>query len=383
MRNVYVAGVGSTPFGKHSDTPLRELGGRAVRAALKDAGIAPRDVQAGYCGNALAGALQGETGVGQNALWEAGISGVPIVNVENACASGSSAVHLGWLAVASGQYDAVVVVGAEKAVMPKGMPLNVGGAELEAQLGDIFPGQFAMIAQKHREAYGTTLEQMAKVSVKNHANGCLNPLAQFNKPVTLEQVLGSPMIADPITLLSCCPNSDGSAAMVLCSDELRRRWGARPMRVAASVLTTGTYENKRDLTIWDAEVRAARAAYEAAGVGPRDLSLVEVHDAFTICEIVHYEGLGLCGRGEGGRLVDEGATEIGGRIPVNPSGGLLAKGHPVGASGVGQLAEIVWQLRGQACRRQVPGARAALAQMMGGSKDGDVRACNVHVLISD
>ncbi len=383
MRPVYVAGVGSTTFGKHLDRNLRSLGAEAVAKALADAGLNGKDIQAGYCGNALGAMLQEETGVGQHVLWEVGMSGLPIVNVENACASGSTALHLGWQGVASGLYDVVIVFGVDKAVMPKGTPLKVGAADLEVRLGDIFPGHFAMIAQKHMEAYGTTLEQQAKVSVKNHDNGCLNPYAEFKKPLTVEEVLASPMIAQPITLFSCCPNSDGAAAAILCSEAVMRRLNSRAIRIAASVLSTGSYENQRDLTRWEVEERAAKLAYSQAGLGPDDLSLVELHDAFTICEIIHYEGLGLCPLGEGGRLIDEGATAIGGRIPVNPSGGLLAKGHPIGASGVGQIAEIAWQLRGEATGRQVENARVGLAQMMGGSKEGDTRACNIHILVAE
>jgi acetyl-CoA acetyltransferase len=383
MRSVYVAGVGSTTFGKHLDRSLRSLGAEAVAKALADAGLSGKDIQAGYCGNALGAMLQEETGVGQHVLWEVGMSGLPIVNVENACASGSTALHLGWQGVASGLYDVVIVFGVDKAVMPKGTPLKVGAADLEVRLGDIFPGHFAMIAQKHMEAYGTTLEQQAKVSVKNHDNGCLNPYAEFKKPLTVEEVLASPMIAEPITLFSCCPNSDGAAAAILCSEEVMRRLNSRAIRIAASVLSTGSYENQRDLTRWEVEERAAKLAYSQAGLGPGDLSLVELHDAFTICEIIHYEGLGLCPPGDGGRLIDEGATAIGGRVPVNPSGGLLAKGHPIGASGVGQIAEIAWQLRGEATGRQVENARVGLAQMMGGSKEGDTRACNIHILVAE
>jgi acetyl-CoA acyltransferase len=383
MRRVYIAGVGTTTFGKHMDRSLRSLGFEATRAAIGDAGVDRRQIQAAYCSNALAPALQGETGVGQNVLGELGIIEIPVVNVENACASGSTAVHLAWQAVATGLYDVVLAVGVEKAVMPKGTPLNVGVAELEVQLGDVFPGYFAMIAQKHMAAYGTTLEQMAKVSVKNHANGCLNPYAEFKKPLTVEQVLSSPPIADPMTLFSCCPNSDGAAAVVLCTEQKMRELGAKPVRISASVLRSGAYDSMRDFTFWDIDEKAASAAYAAAGIGPKDLSFIELHDAFTICEIVHSECLGLCPRGEGGRLVDEGATEIGGRQPINPSGGLLAKGHPIGATGIGQMVESVWQLRGQAGPRQVAGARTALTHMMGGGKETDVRACSVHVLIAD
>jgi acetyl-CoA acetyltransferase len=380
MRDVYIIGAGMTVFGKHSARSLRDLGGEACMKAIRDAGINPKEIEAGYCGNALAPVLQGETGVGQNAFWEAGISGIPIVNVENACATGSTALHAAWQAVAGGFYDLAIVTGVEKAVMPKGTALNVGAGELEARLGEVFPGYFAMIAQKHMERYGTTREQMAKVSVKNHLNGTLNPFAQFQKVFTVEEVLNSPMIADPLTLFSCCPNSDGAAALILSSSEKARKVNGKAVKVAASVLATGTYENMRDMTAWEVEKRAANKAYEMASLGPEDINVVEVHDAFTICEVIHYEGLGLCPTGEGGRLLDEGVTELTGKIPVNPSGGLLSKGHPVGASGVAQVVEIVWQLRGEAGKRQVKNARNGLAQIMGGNKEGDTRACTVHIL---
>jgi len=383
MRDVYIIGAGMTQFGKHLERSLRDLGREACLLAIQDAGVTPKEIEAGYCGNALAPAIQGETGVGQNVFWEVGICGIPIVNMENACASGSTALREGWMAVAGGFYDAVMIVGVEKAVMPKGTMLNVGAGELETKLGEVFPGYFAAIAQKHMERFGTTREQMAQVSVKNHIHGSLNPYAQFQKKFTVEDVLNSPMIADPLTLYSCCPNSDGAAALILCSKEKARRANGKAIRIAASVLTTGTYENQRDITNWDVEIRAAQQAYKMASLGPEDLNVVEVHDAFTICEIIHYEGLGLCPLGEGGRLIEEGATELGGKIPVNPSGGLLSKGHPVGASGVAQVVEIVWHLRGQAGGRQVQGARVGLADMMGGNKEGDTRACTVHILVKE
>jgi acetyl-CoA acetyltransferase len=380
MGDVYILGTGMTVFGKHPDRSLRSLGGEACWKAVQDAGISPKEIKAGYCGNALAPALQGETGVGQNVFWEVGINGIPIINVENACATGSTALHLAYEAVSGGSYEIVIVVGVEKAVMPKGTALNVGTSELESRLGEVFPGYFALIAQKHMEKYGTTPEQLAKVSVKNHFNGTLNPYAQFQKLFTVEEVLNSPMIAEPLTLYSCCPNSDGAAALILCDEKRARQTKGKTIKVAASVLATGTYENMRDITAWEVEKRAAEKAYQIAGIEPKDLDVIEVHDAFTICEIVHYEGLGLCALGEGGRLIDEGITELSGKIPVNPSGGLLSKGHPVGASGVAQVVEIVWQLREEAGRRQVKRPRVGLAQIMGGNKEGDTRACTVHIV---
>lgn len=383
MREVFVAGTGMTSFGRHPTKSLQDLGREACREALRDAGIAAAEVGVGYCANALGAALQGETGIGQGVFWEVGINGIPVINVENACASGATAVHQAWRDIAGGFHDIALVVGVEKAVMPKGSVLDIGAGDLETQLGDIFPGTFAMVAQKHGERYGTTLEQMAQVSVKNHFNGTLNPLAQFRAVLTVEEVLASPMIADPLTLYSCCPNSDGAAALVLCAGDRIKGPRNRAPRVAASVLTSGLYHPRRDLTCWETERRAARQAYAMSGFGPDDLDVVEVHDAFTICEIVHCEALGLCPPGEGGRLAVEGVTALGGRVPVNPSGGLQARGHPPGASGVAQIVEIVTQLRGEAAARQVAGARVGLAQIMGGSKDGDTRACSVHVLARD
>lgn len=383
MGDVLIIGASMTEFGKHPDRSLRDLGFEACLNAIRDAGITPEEIEAGYCANALAPIIQGETGVGQNVFWEVGINEIPIVNVENACASGSTALWEGWMAVAGGFYDMVIIAGVEKAVMPKGTPLNVGAGELETNLGDVFPGYFALIAQKHMEKFGTTREQMAKVSVKNHFNGTLNPYAQFHKLFSLEEILNSPIIADPLTLYSCCPNSDGAAALILCSQEKARKMDVRPVRIVASVLTTGIYDNHRDITGWEIEKRAAKKAYDMASLAPEDLDVAEVHDAFTICEIIHYEGLGLCPPGEGGRFVDEGVTQLGGRIPVNPSGGLLSKGHPVGASGVAQVVEIVWQLRNEAGKRQVKNPRVGLAQIMGGNKEGDTRACTVHILVKD
>lgn len=383
MRDVYIIGAGMTQFGKHPQRSLRGLGREACHQALRDAGVSPRDIQAGYCGNALGSVIQGETGVGQNVFWEIGINKIPIVNIENACASGSTALREGWMAVAGGFCDMVMVVGVEKVVMPKGTMLDVGAAELDTKMGDVFPGYFALVAQKHMELYGTTRQQIAGVSVKNHFNGSLNPYAQFQKLFSLEDVLNSPMVADPLTLYSCCPNSDGAAAVILCSGRKARQLAALPVRIAASVLTTGTYDNQQDITAWEVEKLAAAEAYQSAALGPDDLDMVEVHDAFTICEIIHTEDLGLCGPGDGGRLIDEGITELGGRIPVNPSGGLLSKGHPVGASGVAQVVEILWQLRGVAGKRQVANPRVGLAQIMGGSKEGDTRACTIHILIKE
>jgi acetyl-CoA acetyltransferase len=380
MKDVFVVGVGMTQFGKFLERSLRDLGREACWQAIKDAGIRPDMIQAGYCGNTLGGHLQREYGIGQSVLWQVGVKGIPIINIENACASGSSAFREAWVAVASGVYDIAIALGVEKTVMKKGAMLDVGDSDLEVRMGDVFPGLFAMRAQRHMHEYGTTLEQMAKVSVKNHHNGCLNPYAQYKKEFTVEEVLNSPMVADPLTVYSCCPNSDGAAAAILANKEVAKKSSTKPIKILASVLGTGLHDNKRGLAIFGLDLEVARKAYDMASVGPEDIDLAEVHDAFTIAELMHCEGLGFCKVGESGRLIDRGEIEIGGRIPVSPSGGLLAKGHPVGASGIAQIVEIVWQLREEAAQRQVANARIGLAHIMGGGKEGDVGACTVHIL---
>lgn len=377
----YVTGVGMTAFGRHPDRTLADLGSEAVLEALGDAGIDPKAVEAAYCGSAMAALVQGETGIGQSILMEVGMTGIPVVNVENACATGATALHLAWRDVAWGIHDVVLALGVDKAVMPKGTVLAAGTAQLEAQLGDIFPGTFALIANRHMTTYGTTAEQLAEVSVKNHDHGILNDKAQFNKPVTLQEVLDAPMIADPLTLFSCCPNSDGAAAVIVCSKRwLARRKSRGAITMTASVLSSGDYHPLRDMTCWESELRAVRMAYDMAGIEPSDLDLVELHDAFTISEIIHCEALGLCSRGEGGPFTASGATRLGGRIPINPSGGLLARGHPPGATGLAQIHEIAHQLRGDCGKRQVKGARTGLAQIMGGNKGNDAQACAIHIL---
>jgi len=386
MREVAVIGVGMTKFSKYLGTSLKDLGRIACLAALKDASISPKDIQVGYCGNAVSGVMTGQTMVlGQLIMKELGIVGIPITNIENACSSGSSAFREGWIAVAAGLYDVALVVGAEKLYASdtgKTVQALAGASDVEVEggLGLIMPGVWAMRAKKHMEKYGTTIDQLAKVSVKNHKNGCLNPNSQYQKECTLEEVHKARMICDPLTVLHCSPIGDGAAAVVLCSKEKAYRYTTEPIWVAASVLTTGTYDILRDITSNELERRAAKEAYEFAGIGPGDISLAEVHDCFTIAEFLRCESLGLCPEGEYGRWVDEGLTEIGGKLPVNPSGGLLAKGHPVGATGVAQVTEVVWHLRGEAGKRQVQNAKVGLTHCSGGAIMGDTAACTVQIL---
>ncbi|VBB44459.1 conserved hypothetical protein [uncultured Desulfatiglans sp.] len=380
MREVDIIGVGMTRFGKHLQTSFMDLATLPILEAMKDGGIRPAEIEAGFCSYALAGDLHGVITGGQTIFWQAGISRIPIINVENACCSGSSGLYLAWTGVASGLYDVAIVVGAEKMVVPNFGLLGGGDTELDILEGLVTPASFAMRAQRHMLQYGTTAEQLAQVAVKNRLHAGLNPLSQFREPITVEDVLNAPMIADPLTRLSCCPNADGAAAVILCAGTRAKHYRSDPIRLAASVLRTGSYQNPLDLVPWETDYRTCKAAYEQAGLGPEDLDGAECHDAFTIAEIMHYEAMGLCPAGEGGRLVESGATRLGGRIPVNTSGGLLSKGHPVGATGVAQVVEGVRQLRGEAGERQIPDAKVFLAQCMGGDKDADARTCTVNVL---
>jgi benzoylsuccinyl-CoA thiolase BbsB subunit len=254
--------------------------------------------------------------------------------------------------------------------------------DFEGQLGLTTPGFFALIAQRRMELYGDTSEDYAQVSVKNHHNGCLNPFAQYQKELTLEEILNSRMICNPITLLQCCPNTDGAAAAILCSKDVARRYTTNPIKVIGSALLSGDYRYlQQDITISPLGTKTAKMAYDMAGVGPEDLDVIELHDAFAPEEISRYEDLGLCKVGEGALLLRSGVTEIGGKIPVNPSGGLLSLGHPLSASGIRNIVEIVWHLRGDAGDRQTPNAKVGLAQMMGGSVAGlESGVCGIHIL---
>jgi acetyl-CoA acetyltransferase len=379
MEQVSIVGVGMTGFGKHPQRLLVDLATEAARDALKDAGIRPDQIGAGFFANGLAGRLFGDFTVGQNVLWHAGINRVPVVNVENACTSGSTALYLAVNAVASGQAEAAIAVGAEKMYVPEFGLINSGQSELDTQLGLVAPASFALRAVRYMAEFGAAPGDLAQVSVKNRRHAQHNPRAQYRDGITVEEVLASPMIVDPLTRLQCCPIADGAAAAVVCSSSMARRF-RRAVALKAMVLTSGRYESPQDLVRWETDYRSCRLAYEKAGIGPEELDVAEVHDAFSISEILHYEAMGLCGAGEGARLLKEGATALGGRCPVNPSGGLLSRGHPVGATGIAQVFEIVTQLRNEAGKRQVEGARVGLAHCMGGDKAADTKSCTVAVL---
>jgi acetyl-CoA acetyltransferase len=365
-------------FGRFPEQSVPELGAQAARLALEDAGLAIQDVQALYCGNLL----QANAMVGQRILQEMGQTGIAVTNSSNACATGATAFREGWTAIKAGLYDLVLVVGVEqmgKAGLLGGGGGGRGGISKEGLLGSgLMPAVFAEAGMEHARKYGTSFEQFAKVSVKNHAHSVKNAKSMYRMETPLEQVMGAEMIAYPNTKLMCSVNVDGAAAAVLASERKARELGlGRAVRVAASVLTSDPW-TERDLVMPDVNTctrRAAQQAYEMAGVGPDDLDLVELHDCFATAEILHYENLGLCKDGDAGRLIDAGETAHGGRIPVNVSGGLLSKGHPLGATGVANIYEVSTHLRGEAGERQVEGARLGLTHVIGlGS------ACGIHIL---
>jgi acetyl-CoA C-acetyltransferase len=372
MRRVAVIGVGVTKFGKHDRTSA-ELFAEAAAEAIVDAEIPPGDIQALYYGNVTGGEAEHQLHASPLAASLVGLSGIPTTRIENACASSHTAFRHGVIEIASGASDVVMVGGGERILhVPTDHATEYfaycSDASFEQPLGLTFPGVFALVARAHMAKHGTTEEQMAHVAVKNHRHGVLNPKAQFRKEITLETVLKSAYVADPLKLYDCCPFTDGGAALVLASEEVART-RPRAIWVLASAAASDTMfmQEKRDLSRVIATENAALAAYRQAGKSPRDVDVVELHDCFTIAEIVATEGLGLFEPGAGGLAAEKGLTSLGGQIPVNPSGGLKAKGHPIGATGAAQIAEIVTQLRGEADRRQVDGARVGLTHTLGGN----------------
>jgi acetyl-CoA acetyltransferase len=382
MWDVYVAGVGMTRFAKQPERSLKDLTAEAVAAALKDAGATTDEVQACYYGNAVAGSMTGqEMLAGQFTLRPLGYGGIPVFNVENACASASSAFHLAWQAVAAGTHEVVLAVGAEKMTHPdkaRSFAAIGGSVDVETAPADLPAGRsflmdmYATSALRYMADTGATREDLAAVVVKNQHNGALNPAAQYGGELTVEAVLSSREIIWPFTLPMCSPISDGAAAAVLVSG------AARPPGPGVSVLASTVRSAPADGSASVTSL-AASAAYEAAGLGPADLDCVEVHDAAASAELVICEQLGLAGPGEGAALLRSGQSALGGQQPVNSSGGLLARGHPIGATGLAQIVEAVTQLRGNAGRRQIPGARVALTQNAGGWHGNDNVASVVHI----
>jgi len=372
MRRVAVIGVGTTKFGKHDRTSA-ELFASAAADALADADLPASRIQALYYGNVVGGETEKQLHTSPQAASVLGLSSIPTTRFETACASSHAAFRHAVMEVVSGASDVVMVGGAER-VLNVPTPDSTeyfayaSDASWEQTLGLTFPGVFALVARAHMHKHGTTEAQMAAVAVKNHKHGTLNPKAQFQKEITLETVLNSARVADPLKLYDCCPFTDGGAALVLASEDVARR-SRRPIWVLASAAASDwmLLGDKRDLSRVPATERAAAAAYRQAGKRPEDVDVVELHDCFTIAEIVATEGLGLFEPGTGGLAAEKGWTSLGGKIPVNPSGGLKAKGHPIGATGAAQICEIVTQLRAEAGPRQVEGARTGLTHTLGGN----------------
>jgi acetyl-CoA acyltransferase len=377
MSDVYIVGVDMIRFGRFPDLSVPEIGAEAALLALDDAGLSIGDIEAVYCGNLG----QANAAVGQRILHLIGQTGVPVFNCANACATGATAFRLGWTEIKAGLRDVVLCIGVEK--MSKGLlggSQRAEGLSTEGILGSgTMPALFATLGMEHTRKWGTTFAQFAGVSVKNHHHSTFNPKAMYRVETPLAEVMGAEMISYPNTKLMCSANVDGSAAAVIVSERKARQLGlmSRAVRVKASVLTSDPYTDHASvLPDFSTCTRlAARQAYEMAGVGPEDLDLVELHDCFATAEILHYENLQLCKDGEAGAMIDRKETYLGGRIPVNVSGGLLSKGHPLGATGIANLYEIATHLRGEAGERQVEGARIGLAHVVGLGN-----ACAVHIL---
>ena len=376
MSDVYILGVDMIKFGRFPDRTVPSLGAEAALLALDDAGLTIQDMEALYCGN-----LGQSSGmVGQRILQEIGQTGMPVVNCANACATGATAFREAWTSIKAGLYDVVLAVGVEQ--MGKGLLGGTGGGKgipKEGLLGSgTMPAVFAEAGMEHTRKYGTTFEQFAKISVKNHHHSTMNPKAMYQIETPLEEVMNAEMISYPNSKLMCSVNVDGSAAAVLVSEKKAKELGMeRVVKVKASILSSDPYQ-ERDLVMPDVNTctrKAAKEAYEMAGVGPEDIDLVELHDCFATAEMLHYENLGLCKDGDAGRMIDEGEVALGGRVPVNVSGGLLSKGHPLGATGIANIYEVSTHLRGEAGERQVEGAKLGLTHVIGlGS------ACGIHIL---
>ncbi|MBI5605699.1 MAG: thiolase family protein [Deltaproteobacteria bacterium] len=369
MREIAIVGIGIHKFGRFDGKPYAEIGREAARMALKDANMSWRDIEAGYVAEMYLPATSGA-----RILAPLGRTGIPIADVEAACASGGVALRQGIIGIQSGQFDNVLVLGVEK--MTRGfMDPSMLYEKWQIQMGlSTNPSYWAMKARRHMEEYGTTDLHIAKVAYKNHKNSVLNPYAMYQKAFSIEEILNSPMVCDPIHLLEICAPNEGAAAVVLCPKEKARRYTSKPIMLSSCIHTIAQYASDFRVPSESMSTKivnpgptavAGKKAYAEAGVGPEDIDIAEVQDTDAFCEMEVYEELGFCKPGESGRLVDEGETEIGGRIPINVSGGLICKGEPVGASHLGQVFEVVLQLRGEAGARQVPDCKVGLAHVIG------------------
>jgi acetyl-CoA acetyltransferase len=414
MRDVYIIGAGMTRFGKHLERTEKDLTAEAVNLALADAGVQASDIETAWLANTMWGYFNKQYSItGQVALRPLGLQGIPIINVENACAGGSSALHGVWMGVASGLYECGLAVGVEKLYsedkkktfmaysagvdvsridehfaawrevldgLKLDIPADQDNAAAAGQSRSAFMDVYAGWCRWHMATYGTTQRQLAIIASKNHFHSTMNPYAQYQVDMSVEEVLAGRSVLYPLTVPMCAPVGDGSAAAVICSgDYLKKLTGARPVKIRASVLTSGTDRAITD-EINDIAARTSRQAYEIAGVGPQDIDLAEVHDATAFGELHQCETLGFCPQGEGGPFAESGATRLGGKIPINVSGGLESRGHPVGASGLGQIFELTTQLRHEAGQRQVEGCRLAMAENGGGNLGFEEAAMAIHIL---
>lgn len=375
MRQVAVLGIGKTPFGAFADRDLRSLAVEAISNSITDSNVTPDQIEAFYLGNFAGPSFTGQNHLAPYVGLAAGLSrGIPCTRVENACASSGAALFQAWQAVASGASDLVLVAGVEKMTSqstPRVAEILAGAGDMsgEGRAGATFPALFAMIARRHMREFGTTREDLASIAVKNHANGAKNPLAHMRKVITLEQALAGKPVAEPLTVYDCSLVSDGAAAVVLAPLDRVREFTSRYSVIRGIAQTSDgvALDAKDDITFFRAVRSAGKRAYEMAGLGPTDVNLAELHDCFTIAEAIASEDLGFAERGEGGRFASAGCSAINGRLPINTSGGLKSKGHPVGATGVGQICDVIQQLRGEAGDRQVSRHRIGLAQNLGGS----------------
>lgn len=411
-QNAYIAGVGMTNFGKHIDIGLKPLAAEAINAAISDAGLSSSDIQAAYMSNAAGSIITGQVLIpGEVVLRGMGVGHIPVINVENACASAGTALQQAASMITLGAYDIVLACGYEKLVHPdksKSFAVFAGAVDTEDMSGvvdgidrklraegvepdpenasarSIFMDIYATMALPHMRKYGTTARHFAAVSAKNSRHGALNPRAQFKDELTIEDVLAARMVAEPLTLPMCSPIGDGAAAVILVSERKARELGLRsPVRIASSILATGwDYSPDENEGVFE---KTISAAYEQADIGPEDIDVVELHDASAPSEVIHTEYLGICAKGEAGPLIESGLTALGGggRTVVNPSGGLLRKGHPIGATGIAQIVELTEQLRGTSGPRQVEGARTGIAENGGGYIGDDVGALVVTTLVKE
>lgn len=377
VSSVHIAGVGSTSFGAHPGRTLQSLAVEAAKAALADSNIPPARIGCVFVGNFVGGIMTGQELLGPIVAADLDFKGVSAIKIEAACASSSAAVRLGHRLIEVDAEDAVLVIGVERLTgFPRDSLTTAMTAAIdqgtEGCAGLTFPGFWGMVMARHMHLYGTTREQVAAVTVKNRQFGAANPLAQFRKPVSAEEVIASPLICDPIRRYDCCPATDGAAAVVLAREDVARQYGSPSVRVAASVLVNAPARitDYADITTHDGTVDAANSAYRIAGVSPQDIDVAELHDCFSIAEIVDAEDLGFFAKGEGGPGIARKN-----RVVINPSGGLLSKGHPTGATGCGQIYEVAMQLRGRH-PNQVPNARLGLTHNGGGT----AAAVTVHVL---